>query len=147
MKKLLLFLQAALFAGAITAQAKAKPAPLAEPTKAVDAPAPAPVAPSASAEFSMLGSLGVAFSESTYLLTCGGPKVGVKYGDFWFSAGLYPSLLYSDVYKNSNAATPVRPNLGAGIEIGYKRISIIAPVYYMPNNSYHYTFGIAYKFS
>lgn len=110
--------------------------------------APATIAPaSATAEFSLMGSVGGAFSESTYLLTCGGPKVGMKYGDFWFSAGLYPSLLYSDIYKNANGATPVRPNLGAGLEIGYKKISIIAPVFYMPNNSYQYTFGIAYRFS
>jgi hypothetical protein len=47
--------------------------------------------PTASAEFSLLGSLGVAFSESTYVLTCGGPKVGIKYGDFFFRRALSES--------------------------------------------------------
>lgn len=96
----------------------------------------------------MFGMLGFAYAEGTYVLTCGGPKFGVKFGDFGFYAGLFPSLVYSEAYKNfSSAATPVRPNLGAGFEISFKKISIITPIYYMPRDSYHYTIGIAYKFS
>lgn len=56
-------------------------------------------------------------------------------------------MVYSEVYKNANAATPLRPNLGAGFELAFQRASIIAPIYYMPNNTYYYTIGLAYKFS
>lgn len=127
---------------------KAEPAKR-EPVVAVAQPAVSAETPAAAtaAEFSMFGTLGVAYAEGTYVLTAGGPKFGIRFGDFGLYAGLFPSLVYSDVYKNASAATPVRPNLGAGFELGFKRVSIIAPVYYMPNNTYYYTIGLAYKFS
>lgn len=107
------------------------------------------VKPQATAEFKLLGFLGFAYAEGTYVLTCGGPKVGFTYGAFGMAAGFYPSLVYSDAYRlyaAGGAATPVRPNLGAGIEISYGKVAIILPMYYLTPNSYYYTIGIGYKF-
>lgn len=102
----------------------------------------------AGAEFKPLGFLGFAYAEGTYVVTCGGPKVGFTYGSFGMAAGFYPSLVYSDAWRGSNGAlvNPVRPSLGAGIEISYKKIAIITPVYYLAPNSYYYTIGIGFKF-
>jgi len=103
--------------------------------------------PAAVAEFKLLGAIGAVYSEDTYGITCLGPKVGFSYGPFTMSVGLYPSVLYSSViYKSSNPDALVRPNLGFGPEIGWGKVSIIAPIYYMPNNQYRYTIGLAYKF-
>lgn len=128
--------------------AKAAPiaAPVAGQTAAIKEEPKTDAKPQATAEFKLIGMIAAAYSENTYVLTCGGPKVGFTYGWFGFSLGLFPSLVYSDVYKNANAATPVRPNLGAGPEISIGKIAIIMPVFYMPNNDYRYTFGIGYKF-
>lgn len=148
MKKLSLIIATLLLTASTMAAPRGKI--IAEPTRATPvteaAPPQAETKATATAEFKMLGSLGFAYSEDTYVVTCGGPKFGFSYGWFSISVGLFPSVLYSNVYKNASAATPVRPNLGAGPEIGFGKVSIIAPVYYMPNNDYRYTFGIAYKF-
>lgn len=152
MKNTLLLLTAGLVVGSVSAQAKPKPVQPTEPAKtavaAAETPAPAAQPAAPAAEFSMFGTIGAAYADGTYVLTCGGPKFGFKFGDFGLYGGLFPSLVYSDAYRNfSSAATPLRPNLGAGFEIAYKRISIITPVYYMPKDSYHFTIGLAYKFS
>lgn len=136
-------------------RAKPRPAPVTAPvtTAAPAAPAPAAVEtkpaekPQATAEFKLLGFIGAAYAEQTYVLTCGGPKVGFSYGWFSFAVGFFPSLIYSNIYRdNSNPSTPIRPNLGVGPEIGFGKVAIIAPIYYMPGDRYYYTIGIGYKF-
>lgn len=133
----------------LVAQNKKSEPPKKETTVSVTNTAPEPTksAATSTAEFSLFGTLGAAYAEGTYVLTCGGPKFGFKFGDLALYAGAFPSLVYSEVYKNFNAATPVRPNLGVGFELAYQRVSIITPIFYMPNNTYYYTLGLAYKFS
>lgn len=140
----------AISSHAITAQNKPEAAKAAAPAKVeepVKAPEPA-AKPAPVAEFKPLGFIGFAYAEGTYVLTCGGPKVGFTYGAFGMAAGFYPSLVYSEAYKlvSGGAATPVRPNLGAGIEFSYGKVALILPVYYLAPNSYYYTIGIGYKF-
>lgn len=135
--------------------------PRAKPAKAPAAPAiVAPVAvaeatvpqtksetkPQATAEFKLLGMLGAAYAENTYVITCGGPKVGFSYSWFGFAIGFFPSLIYSDIYKNASATTPIRPNLGFGPEMSFGKVAIIAPIFYMPGDRYYYTIGIGFKF-
>jgi len=137
------FVVTLVLASTVSAQKNAKPAEPAKAAVPIEATVaqPKPVV-AASAEFKPLGFVGFAYAEGTYSLTCGGPKVGFSYGDFGMSAGFYPSFMYSNTYA---AATPWRPNLGAGIEITYKKVAIIAPVYFV-NNTYYYTIGLGYKF-
>lgn len=135
---------------AIYAQKKAEPAKVTAPELATAKPAEtAPAKPATVAEFKPLGFIGFAYAEGTYAITCGGPKVGFTYGAFGMAAGFYPSLVYSDAYRlyaAGGAATPVRPNLGAGIEFSYGKVAVILPVYYLSPNSYYYTIGVGYKF-
>ena len=125
----------------VTPVAVVAPAELATPVETKE-----PAKAAAGVEFKMLGMIGAAYSEDMAVLTCGGPKFGFSYGWFSLSVGFYPSLVYSDIYKNASAATPLRPNLGAGPEIGFGKVSIIAPIYYMPGDKYRYTFGVGYRF-
>ncbi|MCS6984944.1 MAG: hypothetical protein NZM25_07470 [Leptospiraceae bacterium] len=84
------------------------------------------------------------YAEGTLAITCGGPKIGVKYGDWGFYFGFFPSLVYSEAYRiNSSAAKPIRPNLGVGLELNFLRFSVITPIFYMPGDAYYYTLGIA----
>lgn len=149
-RRWMLLIVIALGANAITAQNKPDPAKAATPAKAEEAAKPAEPAVKAApvAEFKPLGFLGFAYAEGTYVLTCGGPKLGFTYGAFGMAAGFYPSLVYSEAYKlvSGGAATPVRPTLGAGIEFSYGKVALILPVYYLTPNSYYYTIGIGYKF-
>lgn len=149
-KKTMVLLIVALSANAITAQKKPEPAKAAEPAK-TEEPAKAPepaLKPAPVAEFKPLGFLGLAYAEGTYVVTCGGPKVGFTYGAFGMAAGFYPSLVYSDAWRGSNGAlvNPLRPSLGAGVEFSYGKVAVILPVYYLSPNSYYYTIGIGYKF-
>ena len=148
MKKIALLLAALFLGGEIVgASAKAKPAQSVVLPETMEKNQNPAAKAEAGADFSLFGAVGFVYSENTYALTCTGPRVGFKYADYWISAGFYPSILYSTYYRDQNAATPVRLHLGAGFEIGYKHISILVPFYHLPNNTYHWTVGLAYKFS
>jgi len=135
------------------AAATAETAKASEPAKAAEPVAkPAPVA-----EFKPLGFIGFAYAQGTYAITCGGPKFGFTYGPYGMAAGFYPSLVYTDANRNGASFSgapgelvdPIRPALGAGLELSYGKIALIAPVYYLGGNArsaYYYTIGIGYKF-
>ena len=142
----------------VYAQKKVEPAKAAVTDAAAVKPADTTVAkPTAVAEFKPLGFVGFAYAEGTYAITCGGPKFGFTYGAFGMAAGFYPSLVYSDANRVGATLTgtpgtltdPIRPTLGAGIEISYGKLALIAPVYYLGGanrTAYYYTIGVGYKF-
>ena len=160
-KKKLLIIATMVYATVLSAQKPADAKKAVEPAKTTTATelpkGDAKAVTAVNAEFKPLGFLGFAYAEGTYAITCGGPKLGFTYGAFGMAAGFYPSLVYAD--SNRVGATlsgapgvltdPVRPALGAGVEISYGKIALIAPVYYLGGtnrSAYYYTIGIGYKF-
>ena len=75
-------------------------------------------------------------------LNFGGPGIRVEYGKYSIAYNMFPSIRYYD-----DNATPI---LGTGLQVTYKKISVVAPMYYVisPNskkNIWIVSFGLGYK--
>jgi len=78
-------------------------------------------------------------SESAFI-NFGGPGVKLELGKLGISYFMIPSLRYfhgnindaTNTYRTKTAVTPI---LGTGVQLSYKKISIIMPMYYLPNNN------------
>ncbi|HLL52436.1 MAG TPA: hypothetical protein VK447_02760 [Myxococcaceae bacterium] len=111
------------------------PAPQTSAAPAAEAPA------STGLKLELLGSVGLATSGTVHSVSFGGPRLTLGVGDFRFAFSMYPSVVYNPGWTNG----PVRPLLGAGPEIGWKRIAIFAPVYFT-GTDYAYLVGLGYRF-
>jgi hypothetical protein len=118
--------------GASTA---APPTSAAPATPAADAPADTGL------KVELVGSVGLATSGTVHSISFGGPRLTLGVGDFRFAFSMYPSVVYNPGWTNG----PVRPLLGAGPEIAWKRIAIFAPIYYT-GTDYAYLVGLGYRF-
>jgi hypothetical protein len=58
-------------------------------------------------------------------LTCGGPRATLQAGQWRFSLGFFPSLVYGAAW----ATAPLRPGLGAGGEVSYGHATVFAAAY------------------
>jgi hypothetical protein len=79
--------------------------------------------------------------ESAYL-TMGGPGIKVTHGAWQGGIYMLPSLRY----KQDAAAPDVTPLLGSGIIIGYKRLLIGIPLYYLAaTKKWEAAFGLGFR--
>ncbi|MCC6722576.1 MAG: hypothetical protein IT243_10285 [Bacteroidia bacterium] len=79
---------------------------------------------------------------NSLFLNFGGPGVKVEYGKYSIAYNMFPSIRYYD-----DNATPI---LGTGFQVTYKKLSVVAPMYYVvsPNskkNIWIVSFGFGYK--
>ncbi len=106
------------------------------------------------ASFKAIGSVAVSYnpsSESAFL-NFGGPGLKLEYGKFGIAFNMFPSLRYfhgdingkTDVYRTKAEVTPI---LGAGLQLSYKKLALVLPMYYLPtNNVWLMSAGLGYKF-
>ena len=96
----------------------------------------------------LTGQVGVSYgynslaTQSALFLHFGGPGLTWKYGDWSLSLNVSPSLRwqFGDV---------VRPTMGFGPTLGYKRWLLVAPIYFDAINgktTYIPTIGVGYRF-
>jgi hypothetical protein len=100
-----------------------------------------------------VGSLAVSYhagSESVFL-NFGGPGLRLEYGKFGISYFMFPSLRYfhgnvddnTNPYRTKSSVTPI---LGTGLQLSYKKIAVVLPMYYLPNNNvWIMSVGLGYK--
>ena len=79
---------------------------------------------------------------NSLFLNFGGPGIRVEYGKYSIAYNMFPSIRYFD----ENAS----PILGTGLQFTYKKLSVVAPMYYIvsPNskkNIWIVSFGLGYK--
>ncbi|MDA1182274.1 MAG: hypothetical protein O3B82_01635 [Bacteroidetes bacterium] len=89
-------------------------------------------------------------SESAFL-NFGGPGLRLDYGKFGISYHMFPSLRYfhGDITDQTNpyrVKTEITPMLGTGLQLHYKKLAIVLPMYYFPiNNVWIVSAGLGYK--
>lgn len=100
-----------------------------------------------------VGSISASYhagSESAFL-NFGGPGVRLDYGKFGISYHMFPSLRYfhGDITDQTNpyrVKTEITPMLGTGLQLQYKKLAIVLPMYYFPsNNVWIVSAGLGYK--
>ncbi|MBX3247074.1 MAG: hypothetical protein KF901_07830 [Myxococcales bacterium] len=90
----------------------------------------------------LAGSIGLVFSPRPIAigLTFGGPRVTIRINDWRLSVSFYPTLLYSQAREEHR----LRPGLGFGPEISYKRFVLFAPVYHVEDR-FHLLVGLGVR--
>ncbi len=100
-------------------------------------------------DFKAVGSINISIhphkgtSQSSLFINFGGPGIRLEHGIYGISFNMFPSIRYYN-----KKFTPI---LGAGMQISYRKISVVAPMYYVlsprtKNNIWIISFGLGYKF-
>ena len=98
--------------------------------------------------FKPVGTINLSFhphkgtNSNSLFLNFGGPGIRVEYGKYSIAYNMFPSIRY----YNENAS----PILGTGLQLTYKKLSVVAPMYYIvsPNSNksiWIVSFGLGYK--
>jgi hypothetical protein len=95
----------------------------------------------ASFDLELSGLLGAVITHRTGGFTFGGPRLGLRVGHFAIGLSFYPTLTYS-TYRDRHR---IQPNLGFGLEVAYRGVTLFAPVYHLEDR-YLPAFGIGYRF-
>lgn len=113
-------------------------------------PAVPPVPPSpaenkkVTTDWRIEGQIGVSTNGQAIFLNFGGPNIRFQYKKVAWGVGMYPSLRFWE----DKPRTFITPSLGFGAYLQYKKIGLIAPMYYNgAKNEWIPSVGLSYKLS